>query len=101
MKKIMITLFISFLFGINNDLLTKATHAIKNGKYEQALIYINKAQNENQKNPDFFRLKALIYEMLDEPNQAKKAWKKCLKYSKNKNMKREATIHIQNLSEKK
>ena len=101
MKKIIITLLISFLFGINNDWLTKATDAIKIEKYKEALIYIKKAQNNNQKNPDFFRLKALIYEMLDEPNQAKKAWKKCLKYSKNKNMKREATIHIQNLSEKK
>ena len=101
MKKIIITLLVSFLFGINNDLLTKATDAIKIEKYKEALIYIKKAQNNNQKNPDFFRLKALIYEMLDEPNQAKRAWKKCFKYSKDKNMKREAKIHIQNLSEGK
>ena len=101
MKKIIITLLVSFLFGINNDLLTKATDAIKIEKYKEALIYIKKAQNNNQKNPDFFRLKALIYEMLDEPNQAKRAWKKCFKYSKDKNMRREAKIHIQNLSERK
>ncbi len=101
MKKIIMPLFVSFLLGIDNDLLTKATHEIKNGKYEKALYYINKAQNNNQKNPDFFRLQALTYEMLDKPNQAKKAWKKCLKHSKNKNMKREATIHIQNLSKRK
>ena len=101
MKKIIITLSLSFLFGIDNDLLIKATNAIKIGKYEEALIHINKAQNDNQKNPDFFRLKALIYEMLNEPNQAKKAWGKCLKYSKDKNMKNEAKIHIQNLSDKK
>ena len=101
MKKIIITLLVSFLFGINNDWLTKATNAIKIEKYKEALIYIKKAQNYNQKNPDFFRLKALIYEMLDEPNQAKRAWKKCFKYSKDKNMRREAKIHIQNLSERK
>ena len=101
MKKIIITLLASFLFGINNDWLTKATDAIKIEKYKEALIYIKKAQSNNQKNPDFFRLKALIYEMLDEPNQAKRAWKKCFKYSKDKNMKREAKIHIQNLSEGK
>ena len=101
MKKIIMTLFASFLFGINNDLLTKATDALKVGKFEEAIIYINKAQISNQKNPDFFRLQALTYEMLDKPNQAKKAWKKCLKHSKNKNMKREATIHIQNLSKRK
>ncbi len=99
MKKIIMTLFASFLFGINNDLLTKATDALKVGKFEEAIIYINKAQINNQKNPDFFRLKALIHEMLDEPNQAKKAWGKCFKYSKDKNTKREAKIHIKNLSE--
>ena len=99
MKKIIMTLFASFLFGINNDLLTKATDALKVGKFEEAIIYINKAQISNQKNPDFFRLKALIHEMLDEPNQAKQAWEKCFKYSKDKNTKREAKIHIKNLSE--
>ena len=98
MKKIIMTLFISILVGIDNDLLPKATNAIKLGKFEEAIIYINKAQNNNQKNPDFFRLKALIHEMLDEPDQAKKAWEKCFKYSKNESMKYEAKIHIQNLS---
>ena len=39
--------------------------------------------------------------MLDEPKKAKKAWKKCLKYSNDKNMINEAKIHIQTLSEKK
>ena len=39
--------------------------------------------------------------MLDEPKKAKKAWKKCLKYSTDKNMINEAQIHIQSLSEKK
>ena len=101
MKKIIMTLFVSFSLGIDNDLLTKATSAIKVGKFEEAIIYINKAQIDNQKNPDFFRLKALIHEMLDEPNQAKKAWGKCFKYSKDKDTKQEAKIHIQNLSEKK
>ncbi|OUX30658.1 MAG: hypothetical protein CBE24_06305 [bacterium TMED264] len=101
MKKIITILFISFLFGIDNDLLIKTTHAVKIGKYEEAITYINKAENNNQKNPEFFRLKALIFEMLNEPYQAKKAWGKCLKYSKDKNMRHEARIHIQNLSEKK
>ena len=98
MKKLIIILFIAFLFGNNIDLLSKATRAIEDKKYKEALIYINKAEASNQKNPDFFRLKALIHEMLEEPDQAKKAWKKCYKYSRNTNMKREAKIHIHNLS---
>ena len=93
--------FVSFLLGMDNDLLTKATHAIKNGNYEEALLHVSKAQNENLKNPDLYRLKGLIYEMLDEPKKAKKAWKRCLKYSIDKNMINEAKVHVKTLSEKK
>ena len=98
MKKIFAILFISFLLANDIDLLSKATRAIKDKKYKEALLHINMAETSNQKNPDFFRLKALIYEMLEEPDQAKKAWKKCYKHSSDKNMKREAKIHIYNLS---
>ena len=98
MKKIITILFISFLFSNDNDLLSKATSAIADKKYKEALLHIIEAEDSNQENPDFFRLKALLYEMLDEADQAKKAWKMCYKYSKDTNMKREAKIHIQNLS---
>ena len=98
MKKIFAILFISYLFGNDIDLLTKATLAIKNKKYKEALMHINKAEDSNQKNPDFFRLKALLYEVLGEPDLAKKAWKRCYKFSRDTNMKREAKIHIQNLT---
>ena len=101
MKKLIIVFFISFLFGTKNDYLSKATLAIKDGNYKEALSYVNKAQNKNQKNPDLFRLEALIYEMLDEPKKAKKTWKKCLKYSNDKSILREAKIHIKSLSDKK
>ena len=98
MKKVFAIIFISFLFSNDNDLLLKATRAMEDKKYKEAILYIIEAEESNQKNPDFFRLKALIYEMLDETGQAKKAWKKCFKFSKDTNMKREAKIHIQNLS---
>ena len=96
MKKLftILFIFIAFLFGNNIDLLSKATLAIGDKKYKEALIYINKAEANNQKNPDFFRLKALIHEMLEEPDQAMRAWKKCYKYSKDTNMRNEAKIHI-------
>ena len=97
-KKIFAILFISYLLGNDSDFLSKATLAIKNKKYKEALMHINKAEDSNQKNPDFFRLKALLYEMLGEPDLAKKAWKRCYKFSGNANMKREAKIHIQNLT---
>ena len=97
LKNIFAILFTSFLFSNDIDLLHKATRAIKDKKYKEALTHINKAEDSNKKNPDFFRLKALVYEMLGEPDHAKKAWKKCYIYSIDKNMRREAKIHIQNL----
>mgnify|MGYP006233144943 CR=1 FL=1 len=77
MKKLftILFIFIAFLFGNNSDLLSKATRAIEGKKYKEAIIYINKAEANNQKNPDFFRLKALVHEMLEDPDQAKRAWK--------------------------
>ncbi len=98
MKKIFAILFISFLFGNDIDFLSKATRAIKDKKYKEAIIYLNRAENDDKKNPDLLRLKALTYEILGKPYQAKKAWKKCYKYSIDTNMRREAKIHIQNLS---
>ena len=98
LKNIFAILFTSFLFSNDIDLLHKATRAIENKKYKEALTHINKAEDSNKKNPDFFRLKALVYEILGKPYQAKKAWKKCYKYSIDTNMRREAKIHIQNLS---
>ena len=98
LKNIFAILFISFLFGNDIDLLHKATRAIEEKKYKEALKYINKAENSNKKNPDFFRLKALLYEVLGEPDLAKKAWERCYKFSEDTNMKREAKIHIQNLT---
>ena len=98
LKNIFAILFTSFLLSNDIDLLHKATRAIEDKKYKEALTHINKAEDSNKKNPDFFRLKALVYEMLGEPDHAKNAWKKCYKYSRDTNMRREAKIHIQNLS---
>jgi len=99
MKKIIISFFLLlFLNASGSDSLNKAAIAMKNGNYKKALNHINSANKTNSKNPDIYKMKALIHEILDEPNQAKKAWKKCLKYSTDKDMSHEAKIHIKNLS---
>ena len=82
MKKLIILFLASFLFGNINSFLEKASVAIKNGNYEEALIHVNKAQNENLKNPDLYRMEALIFEMLDEPKKAKKSMEKMSKIFK-------------------
>ena len=60
---------------------------------------IKKAQNESPTSPDVHQMKALLHEALHEPKEALGSWKKCLKYSKDKKVKREAKIHIRILSE--
>ena len=91
-KYLLFYLFLFCLVSDDNSFLSKATLAIKSRNYKEALVHISKAENNNQKNPELFRLKALTYEMLDEPLKARIAWKKCLKYSKDLNIKREAKI---------
>ena len=101
MKKLIISFFLLlFLNASGSDSLNKAAIAMKNGNYKKALDHINNANKTNYKNPDLYKMKALIHEILDEPNQAKKAWKKCLKYSTDENMNHEAKIHIKILSKK-
>ena len=78
MKKYLL-FYLFLLFSNDNSFLSKATLAIKSRNYKEALVHISKAENNNQKNLSFFRLKALTYEMLDEP-KGKNSWKKCLKY---------------------
>ena len=100
MKKLYILLLAGIIFANNPDALTKASAALKVGMFREALLHVSDAQEENPTNPDVYRMKALLLEVLDEPKKALKAWKNCLEYSIDEHMSREANIHIQSLSEK-
>ena len=100
MKKLCILFLAGTVIANNPDALTKASAALKVGMFREALLHVSDAQEENPTNPDVYRMKALLLEVLDEPKKALKAWKNCLEYSIDEHMSREANIHIQNLSEK-
>ena len=100
MEKLYILLLAGTVFANNPDALSKAAAALKVGMFKEALLHVNDAQKENPTNPDVYRMKALLLEVLDEPKKALKAWKNCLEYSIDEHMSREANIHIQSLSEK-
>lgn len=99
MRILSLIFIVSILSADNSGSLIKATAALNAGMFEEALVHINKAQKESPTNPDVHQMKALLHEALDETEDALESWKKCLEYSKDKKVKREARIHIQILSE--
>ena len=98
MRIIPLILLIGILAAESDDTLAKASKALKAGLYKDALSLVIEAHQSDQDNPEIFRLKALLHEALDEPNEALTAWKNCLKHSRDKLLTEEATVHIQSLS---
>jgi Flp pilus assembly protein TadD len=99
MKFISFLLAANILFSTPDDPLMKAASAMKAGLYRNALSHVVEAQNMDQTNPEVFRLKALLHEALDEPDEALSAWKNCLKHSRDELLIEEATVHIQSLTQ--
>jgi len=99
MKFISFLLAANILFSTPDDPLMKAASAIKASLYRNALSHVVEAQNMDQTNPEVFRLKALLHEALDEPDEALSAWKNCLKHSRDELLIEEATVHIQSLTQ--
>ena len=97
MRIILLILLTGILAAESDDTLSKASKALKAGLYKDALSLVIEAHQSDQDNPEIFRLKALLHETLDEPNEALTAWKSCLKYSKDELLSEEAMIHIQSL----
>ena len=98
MKIFYLTFFIAIIYSQNPNSLVKATAALNAGMFEEALNHAIKAEKENPTNPDVYQMKALLHEALDQPKEALEAWKNCLKYSKEKKVKKQAKNHIKILS---
>ena len=98
MRFLTLLLSASLLKADNSNAVSKASAALKAGLFKDALEHISIAQEENPKNPDIHRMKALLHEALDQPKKALESWEACLEYSRDKNMRREAGVHIENLT---
>jgi len=101
---LLIFLILSVLFGQEKqktagDYLRDGIAAMDVEKYTEALTSIQKAIEEDPENAQFYRLEGQILEMLDEPEAARAAWKLCLQYATEDDLKKEATIHLQSLEE--
>ncbi len=99
MRLLSLLLIMGFLCADGSSAFSKASAALNAGLFEEALQHISVAQKEDPKNAEIHRMKAFLHEALDDSKNALESWKACLKHSKDKNIRREAKIHIKNLME--
>ena len=93
------TFFLSFSFGQQKNHLHRAISAMEIGLFDESLEQLNKALKIDPTNAQIFKLKALLYEALNDNKNAIISWNKCIKYSKDKKMTNEAKIHLNYLNE--
>ena len=98
MKIFYLTLFVTIVCAQNSNSIMQATAALNAGMFEEALIHIIEAEKEDPANPNVDQMKALLHEALSQPKEALEAWKNCLKYSKEKKVRKQAKNHIKVLS---
>ena len=97
MKTFIIFFFYSILLATSGTALENAAAAMKTGLFREALNHVEVAQSQDHSNAEVYRLKALLHEALNEPNNAIQAWKSCLINTQNDLLINEAKIHIQSL----
>ena len=93
------TFFLNFSFAQQKNHLHRAISAMEIGLFDESLKQLNKALETDPTNAQIFKLKALLYEALNDYKNAIISWNKCIKYSKDKNMTIEAKIHLEYLNE--
>ena len=93
------TFFLSFSFGQQKNHLHRAISAMEIGLFDESLKQLKKASKKDPTNAQIYKLKALLYEALNDNENAIISWNKCIKYSKNKDMIKEAKIHLDYLNE--
>tara|TARA_B100000609_G_C16886160_1_gene267305 strand:+ start:192 stop:524 length:333 start_codon:yes stop_codon:yes gene_type:complete len=95
----LLTFFLNFSFSQQKNHLQRALSAMEIGLFDESLEQLNKALKTDPTNAQIFKLKALLYEALNDNENAIISWDKCIKYSKDKNMTKEAKIHLDYLNE--
>ena len=95
----LLTIFLNFSFGQQKDHLYRAISAMEIGLFDESLKQLYKASKKDPTNAQIYKLKALLYEALNDNQNAIISWNKCIKYSKDKNMTNEANIHLEYLNE--
>tara|TARA_B100001564_G_C20662447_1_gene682199 strand:- start:705 stop:1037 length:333 start_codon:yes stop_codon:yes gene_type:complete len=91
--------FLNFSYGQQKNHLHRAISAMEIGLFDESLEQLNKALKTDPTNAQIYKLKALLYEAINDNDNAIISWNECIKYSKNKNLTNEAKIHLDYLNE--
>ena len=87
-----------FTYGQSENHLKRAISAMETGLFEESLKQLNYALDDDPKNAQVHKLKALLYEALEKKGKAIEAWNDCIRYSKDQSMIQEAKIHLNYLN---
>ena len=87
-----------FTYGQSENHLKRAISAMETGLFEESLKQLNYALNDDPKNTQVHKLRALLFEAIEEKEKAIKAWNDCIRYSKDQSMIQEAKIHLNHLN---
>ena len=103
MKKCITIIFITFsivvgpIYSQSGIHLKEAISAMEAGLFKEALKQLDIARVKEPSNAEVYKLTALLYEAINENNNAISAWNNCIKNTKDKNLIREAKIHLDHL----
>ena len=87
-----------FTYGQSGNHLKRAISAMETGLFEESLKQLNYALNDDPKNAQVHKLRALLYEALEKKGKAIEAWNDCIRYAKDQSMIKEAKIHLHYLN---
>ena len=87
-----------FTYGQSENNLRRAISAMETGLFEESLKQLNYALNNDPKNAQVHKLKALLYEALEKKEKAIEAWNDCIRYAIDQSMIQEAKIHLNHLN---
>ncbi len=90
--------FSVFGYGQSDNHLKRAISAMETGLFEESLKQLDYALNDNPKNAQVHKLRALLYEALEKKEKAIEAWNDCIRYAKDQSMIKEAKIHLSHLN---
>lgn len=88
------SILIEPIYSQSGEYLEKAIAAMEAGLFKEALKQLDIARVEGPDNAEVYKLKALLYEAINENNNAISAWNNCIKNTKDKNLIHEAKIHL-------
>lgn len=72
-----------------------------NGNFKNALSHLAIVISNDPTNPELFQLKGMLYESLNDDQNALQAWEECKRLSNNNSLILEANNHIQLLKQLK